>query len=251
MKNSIRTFAVGFAAIALSSEAGIASAAEISVLSTIGVQSATREIVAQFERASGHKVTVSYGLAAVLRTQYLNGEAADVVILTKPVIEDLMKQGKIVTGSNVDIARSGIGIAVKAGAPKPDISTPEALKRTLLAAKSIAYSKEGAGGTHVARVIERLGIAEDIKPKWKDAGGKAGEMLAKGEVEIGAQQIPELMAASGIDIVGPLPGDLQLFTIFTVGLDANAKEAEAAKALIKFLSGPDAAPIYKANGLAA
>jgi molybdate transport system substrate-binding protein len=219
-------------------------AAEIKVLSTVGMQPATPELFAQFEAATGHKVVVTYGLAAVLKTKFLDGAPADVLILTGPIIEDLAKQGKVVPESKKDVARSGVGVGVKAGAPKPDISTPEALKSAVLAAKSIGYSREGASGVAFAKVVERLGIADQVRAKYKDTGTKAGEMVAAGEIELAAAQIPELMA-----VVGPLPEELQTVTIFSVGLATGAQDSGAAKALIDFLAGPQAMPVYKAKGL--
>jgi len=224
-------------------------AAEIKVLSTVGMQPATPELFAQFEAATGHRVAVTYGLAAVLKTKFLEGAPADVLILTSPIIDDLAKQGKVVTESKKDVARSGVGVAVKAGAPKPDISTPEALKAAVLSAKSIGYSREGASGVAFARVLERLGIAEQVRAKYKDTGTKAGEMLAGGEIDLAAAQIPELMAVPGVEVVGPLPAELQTVTIFSVGLATEAQAPGAAKALIEFLSGPRATPVYKAKGL--
>jgi molybdate transport system substrate-binding protein len=226
-----------------------AEAAEIKVLSTVGMQPATAELIAQFERESGHKIVVAYGLAAVLKNQFLEGAPADVLILTGPIVDDLAKQGKVVPGSKVDVARSGVGIGVKAGAPRPDISTPETLKSTVLAAKSVGFSKEGASGVAFARALERLGIAEQVRAKYRDTGTKAGEMLVAGDIELGAAQVPELMAVPGVDVVGPLPAELQTVTVFSVGLAAEAKEADAAKAFIRFLTGPAAAPVYKAKGL--
>jgi len=240
---------VGLTLAALSVSA-VVEAAEIRVLSTVGVQPATPEIIAQFEGATGHRIAVTYGLAAVLKTKFLEGEPADVLILTSPIVDDLVQQGKVAPGSKVDIGRSGVGVGVKAGAPKPDISTPEALKNAVLAAKSIGYSKAGASGVVFARVLERLGIAEQVKAKYRDTGTRAGEMLASGEIELGAAQIPELMAVPGVEVVGPLPADLQTITIFSVALATEAREADAAKAFIQFLSGPRAAPVYKAKGLA-
>ena len=226
-----------------------AEAAEIKVLSTVGMQPATPELFSQFEAATGHRVVVSYGLAAVLKTKFLEGAPADVLILTAPIIEDLAKQGKVVADSKKDVARSGVGIAVKAGAPKPDISTPDTLKAAVLAAKSIGYSREGASGVAFARVLERLGIADQVKAKYKDTGTKAGEMVAAGDIELAAAQIPELMAVPGVDVVGPLPAELQTLTTFSVGLATTAQDSAAAKALIDFLAGPHAAPVYKAKGL--
>src|SRR5438046_3415241 len=160
---------------------GPAGAAEIKVLSTVGMQPATPELFAQFEAATGHRVAVTYGLAAVLKTKFLEGAPADVLILTAPIIEDLATQGKVVPETRKDVARSGVGVAVKAGAPRPDISTPEALKSAVLAARSIGYSQQGASGVAFAKVLERLGIAEQVKAKYKDTGTKAGEMVAAGE----------------------------------------------------------------------
>jgi molybdate transport system substrate-binding protein len=225
-------------------------AAEIRVLCSVGMQPATPQIIAEFERATGHTVKVTYGLAAVLKTKFLEGEPAGVLILTAPIIEDLAKQGKVAVGSKVDIARSGVGVAVKAGAPKPDIGTADALKSALLSAKSIGFSREGASGVAFARAVERLGISEQVKAKYRDTGTKAGEMVAAGEIEVAAAQIPELLAVPGVDVIGPLPVDLQTVTIFSAGLAATAKQPDAAKALIQFLAGPAAAPVYKAKGLA-
>jgi len=210
---------------------------------------ATPELIAQFERETGHKIVVTYGLAAVLKQNFLDGTAADVLLLTSPIVEDLAKQGKVVAGSKVDVARSGVGIGIKAGAPRPDISTADALKNTVLAAKSVGYSKEGASGVAFARVLERLGIAEQVRAKYKDTGTKAGEMVVAGDIELGAAQIPELMAVPGVDVVGPLPAELQTVTVFSLGLATEAKAADAARAFIQFLAGPAAAPVYKTKGL--
>lgn len=247
-RRATRGGVAGLALLALTAWTGV-EAAEIKVLSTVGMQPATPELIAQFERATGHRIAVTYGLAAVLRNKFLEGAPADVLLLTSPIIEDLAKQGKVVPGSKFDIARSGVGVGVKAGAPKPDISTPDALKSAVLAARSVGYSKEGASGVAFARVLERLGIAEQVRAKYKDTGTKAGEMVVAGEIELAAAQIPELMAVPGVDVVGPLPAELQTVTIFSVGLTADAKEADAAKAFIQFLAGPAAAAVYKAKGL--
>jgi len=242
------THAVVLALIALLTVAR-AEAADVTVLSTVGMQPATPELFAQFEAASGHRVVVTYGLAAVLKTKYLEGAPADVLILTAPIIDDLGTQGKVVPESKKDVARSGVGVAVKAGAPKPDIGTPEALKAAVLAAKSVGYSREGASGVAFAKVMERLGISEQVKGKYKDTGTKAGEMVAAGEIDLAAAQIPELMAVPGAEVVGPLPAELQTVTIFSVALATSARDSAAARALIEFLAGPRAAPVYKAKGL--
>lgn len=245
---AIRGMAMALALLALTAWSG-AEAAEIKLLSTVGMLPATPDLIAQFERETGHKIVVTYGLAAVLKQNFLDGTAADVLLLTGPIVEDLVKQGKVVAGSKVDVARSGVGIGIKAGAPRPDISTAEALKNTVLAAKSVGYSKEGASGVAFARALERLGIAEQVRAKYKDTGTKAGEMVVAGDIELGAAQIPELMAVPGVDVVGPLPAELQTVTVFSLGLATEAKAADAARAFIQFLAGPAAAPVYKAKGL--
>ena len=224
-------------------------AAEIKVLSTVGMQPATVELFKSFEAATGHKILVTYGLAAALRTSVLEGASADVLVLTSATVDDLVKGGKVVAATKTDVARSGVGVGIKAGAPKPDIGTPEALKRTLVAAKSIGYSREGASGVAFARAVERLGLAEQVAAKYKDTGTKAGEMVAAGEIELAAAQIPELMAVPGVEVIGPLPAELQTTTIFAVGLATEAKDPAAGRALIEFLAGPQASPVYKAKGL--
>ncbi len=248
MRNrALSAVAAGLAIIAAFAANVAAQAEEIKVLCTIGVKPALPDVVAEFERATGHKVSIVWGNAATLKSRYLEGEQADVAVLTAAAIDDLIKAGKV-TG-RVDLARSGMGLAVKAGAPKPDISSPEALKRTLLAAKSVGYSTQGASGIYFATVIERLGIAAEVKAKHKDTPGAVGELVAAGEAEIGVQQIPELAAVPGVEVIGPLPGDLQVITVFSAALDAKAKDNEAAKAFVKFISAPAAAAAYKAKGL--
>jgi molybdate transport system substrate-binding protein len=247
MRNRARTAAAALAMIAAFATAGAVKAEQIKVLCTIGVKPALPDLVAEFERASGHKVSIVWGNAATLKTRYLEGEQADVAVLTAAAIDDLVKAGKV-TG-RVDLARSGMGFAVKAGAPKPDISSPEALKRALLAAKSVGYSSQGASGVYFVTVIERLGIAAEVKAKHKDTAGAVGELVAAGEAEIGVQQIPELAAVPGVEVIGPFPGELQVITVFSAALDAKAQDNEAAKAFVKFISGPAAAAAYKAKGL--
>jgi molybdate transport system substrate-binding protein len=231
-------------------------AAEIKVLCTTALFTSLEELAPQFERASGHKLVMSFANAASMTKRIADGEVADVAIVAGAGVDDLIKQGKVLPASRVDIARSEIGVAVRAGAPKPDISSPEAFKRALLAAKSIAASSPtggGASGAHVAAMLMRLGIAEEVKSKMKYAaggpGGLVGSLVAKGEAEIGLQQIAELLAAPGAELVGPLPEALQGATQFSAAIAANAKEAEAGRALVKFLTTPEAAAVIKAKGL--
>jgi molybdate transport system substrate-binding protein len=227
-----------------------AEAAELKVISTIGVKMSLPDIIAEFEKTSGHKVSVNYGTAAALKTDIIEGKVTgDVSVLTAQVIDDLMKQGSLATGSRVDLAKSGTGFGVKAGAPKPDVSTPEALKKALLAAKTIGYSKLGASGTLFLQVAEKLGITNEIKGKLVETGGVVGDLIVEGKAEIGVQQVPELMAVPGVAIAGPLPGEFQVITTFSAALSAKPQQAEAAKAFIKFLGGTAAQSAFKAKGL--
>jgi molybdate transport system substrate-binding protein len=242
------TLSIGLVALAVGGT--FAHAEEIKVLSTNGVRSVTVEMLPEFERATGHKVSIAYDTANLLLGRIRAGESADLVILTRPTLDDLIKQGKVGPGGGKDLARSGVGVAVRAGLPKPDISSAEGLKRALLDAKSIAFTKTGASGMHFAKVVERLGISDQVKAKAKiPEGGSVGELVARGEAEMAVQQIPELLAVPGIQYVGPLPAELQIFTIFTAGVMTGARQPEAAKAFIDFLSTPAAARVFKAKGM--
>ena len=226
---------------------------DLVVFSTIGVRSAAESLFAQFDKAS-HKLTVIWGTAPMLVKRIEDGDSADVVVLSRAGIEALQKLGKLTAGSDVTLASSGVGIAVKAGAPKPDISTPEALKRTLLAAKSIAYSEPSAGGAsgvYFAKLLERMGIAEAMKPKTKypPAGGFSANLLITGEAELAVQQKPELLHVAGAEVIGLLPGDLNVITEFAVAMMAGCKNGEAAGVLIKSLRSSEAVAMFRAKGL--
>jgi molybdate transport system substrate-binding protein len=241
------------AAVTLACTSGVQAAA-ITVYCTIGVQSAVEEMVPKFEQATGHKLNIVFNTSAGLNKRVQDGDVVDVLIGTRGGLAALIKDGKVTAGTEVILASSGVGIAVRKGLPKPDISTPEALKQALLAAKSISYSNPAAGGAsgvHFAKVLERLGIVEEIKAKTKyaPAGGFAANLLVSGEADMAVQQGPELLSVSGIDIVGPLPGDLQAITEFAAGMPANAREPGAAKALIEFLRTPEAKAVMKSKGL--
>ena len=247
---------VRIAAIAtvLFAQVTFAAAVELKVYSTIGVQGAVEQLVSQFEKASGHKLAITWGTAAMLVKRIEGGEAADVVILTRAGIDALAKEGKVMPGSEVTLASSGIAVAVKAGAPKPDISTPEAFKQALLNAKSISYSDPtagGASGVYFAKLLERMGIADQMKAKTKypPPGGNSASLLMTGEAELAIQQKPEVMYVAGAEVVGPLPGDLNNVTVFAAGIEAESKNANAAKELINMLHSPDAAAVFRAKGL--
>jgi molybdate transport system substrate-binding protein len=228
--------------------------AELTIYSSIGVRSAAEGLFRQFEESTGHRLILAWGSAAMLLKRLASGETADVLILSRAAIDTLKREGKIAPGSDVTLASSGVAIAVKAGALKPDISTPEALKQTLLNAKSIAYSEPSAGGAsgvYFAKLLERMGIAEEMKPKTKypPPGGFSAELLLTSEAELAVQQKPELMHVAGTDIVGLLPGDLNVVTEFAAGIMTGSKNADAGSALIKMLQSPDAAVVFQSKGL--
>jgi molybdate transport system substrate-binding protein len=230
--------------------AGMTDAAEIKVIASGGFRAAYLELVPGFERVNEHKVATVFAGSVDIMKRMQAGETCDLVIMPGASVDELIKLGKVVAGSRVDLAKSGIGVAVRAGAPKPDISSGDALKRALLAANSIAYSSS-ASGVYLAGLFQRMGIAEELRPKIKQSppGVPVGELIARGEAEIGFQQISELLPVAGIDYLGPLPADIQHFTLFSSGLHIGAKEPEAAKALIDFLKGPAAAPVIKRSGM--
>jgi molybdate transport system substrate-binding protein len=229
---------------------GAANAAEIKVLSTQATEQAYRELAPQFEKASGHKLTTIFTGTLDVQKRIAAGEAYDIILMAGPAIDAFIKAGTIVPGSRIDIARSGVGVAVKAGAPKPDISTTEAVKKTLLAAKSIGYST-GPSGVYLTGLFQRLGVADAIKGKLKQTptGVFVGNIVASGEAEIGFQQVSELAHFEGVDFVGPLPADIQEITVFSAGLQVGGKEAEAAKAWLKFLTAPAHAAAFTSRGL--
>lgn len=229
---------------------GMASGAEIKVASTQATQEAYQELVAQFEKATGHKVTTFFSGTLNVSKRLATGEPFDMIIMSGPAIDEQIKLGKAVAGSRVDFASSGTGMAVRKGAPKPDISSPDAMKKTLLAAKSIGYST-GPSGVYMLSVFEKMGIADQVKGKLKQtpSGVFVGTLIATGETEVGFQQISELTHFDGIDYVGPLPGNLQRMTMFSAAIHTGAKQADAARALVRFITAPAAAPVIKKHGL--
>jgi molybdate transport system substrate-binding protein len=229
---------------------GMASAAEINVISTQATQEAYQELVAQFEKASGHKVKTFFSGTVNVQKKLADGEPYDLILMAGPAIDEQIKLGKAVAGSRVDFAKSGTGLAVRKGAAKPDISSADALKKTLLTVKSIGYST-GPSGLYMLSVFEKLGIADQVKGKLKQtpSGVFVGTLIANGDAEVGFQQISELVHFAGIDYVGPLPGDLQRMTMFSTGIHSGAKQADAARALVRLLTAPAAAPVIRKHGL--
>jgi molybdate transport system substrate-binding protein len=235
--------------------AGGSFAAEIRVMTSGGFTAAYNDLTPEFERASKHTVATAYGASQggapdSIPSRLQRGEPVDIVILAAPALDELIKQGKVVPGSRVDLVRSSIGMAVRAGAPKPDIATVEALKRTLLEAKSIAYSAS-ASGTYLANdLLPRLGIWDQIKHKVKRIESeRVGTVVARGDAEIGFQQVSELLPIAGIDYVGPLPEGAQKVTVFSAGLATGSTQPDAARALIRYFTSPEAAPTISKTGL--
>jgi len=234
----------------------VASDVEVKVLSTTAMKLVFEELAPRYQREIGHRLSVSLGPSAQLEARLDQGESADVAILTSGGARQLAAHGKLVTASLTDVARSPIGVGVRKGAPKPDISSVEAFRRAMLAARAIACSKPaggGASGAHMAQVFERLGIAEAMNAKAKYGAGGVGGLsalfVARGEADIAIQQITELMMVDGIDVVGPLPADIQSITLFTAGVPNSAGHADAGRALIDFLTAPTAKAVIKAKGL--
>lgn len=227
-----------------------AVADEIRVMSSSAFRQAYLELIPEFEKASGHKVATSFVGGVDLMKRMKAGESVDLVILAANSVDELIQHGIVVPGSRVDLAKSGVGVAVRAGAPSPDISSGDALKRALLAAKSIGYST-GASGTHLVGLFQRMGIADELKPKIRQAppGVPVGDLIARGEVEIGFQQVSELLPVAGIVYLGPLPPDMQKFTVFSAGIHVAAKAPIAARALVQFLTSPAAVPVIKKKGM--
>jgi molybdate transport system substrate-binding protein len=250
----MRKFSIAIA-FALLTTAGAANAAEIRALISTAVEAALAELLPPFERASGHTLRITYGPSGGVAKRLTDGEAADLIILNDSGLDDLIKQGKVVPG-RTDFARTGIGVAVRKGAPRPDIGTPDALKRALLNARAVAHTAPAGGGItalHLLRMFEKLGIAQEVAAKTKLAAGgpngRVSTIVASGEADLGLQQVSELMSNPGVDVVGLLPVELQQVTVYSAGITANATQAEAAKTFIRFISAPAAAPIFAAKGL--
>lgn len=235
--------------------AGTAYADEIRVMTSGGFTAAYLEVIPEFERTTQHKIVTSFGASMgnapdSIPNRLQRGEPVDVVILAASALDELIKQGKVVAGSRVDLVRSSIGMAVRAGAPRPDISSIDALTRTLLQAKSIAYSASASGVYLSTELFPRLGIADQIKNKSKRIESeRVGAVVARGEAEIGFQQISELLPVPGIDYVGPLPPEAQQVTVFSAGIAAGARSPDAARALIAFLSSSAIIPAITKSGL--
>ncbi len=247
--------ALAFGVVTTLALSSAASAAEVRVMISGGLAAAYKALVPEFERATGHKVLTAYGPSMgttmnAIPIRLERGEAADVLIMVGYALDDLAKQGKVIADSRVELVKSPIGIAVKSGAAKPDISNADAIRRMLLAAKTIAYSDSASGVYVSTEMFDKLGIREAMQGKARKIPAiPVGEIVARGDAEIGFQQISELRPVEGIDIVGPLPDELQKITLFSAGIATVSKEPDAGKALIKFLASPAARPEIVKSGM--
>jgi molybdate transport system substrate-binding protein len=244
MKTTLMMAAAGFALLTTIP----AQAAEITVLASTAVRTSLDQLAPQFEKATGNKVVMTYGPTTVLKEKIDQGAAFDVAILTTPVADSLAISGKL-DMARTPVAHSGIGVAIRKGAAKPDVSTTDSFRQTLLNAQSIGYTAGGATGPYLLSLFEKLGIAETLKPKLKLLKGGVGEAVTSGEVEMGMTQISEILPHPGAELAGPLPAETQSFTYFAAAVSTNSKNADPAKAFIKSLTGPDAATAIKAKGM--
>jgi molybdate transport system substrate-binding protein len=226
-----------------------AATTSIDVLSTLALRGVLLEIADEFRTLTGLSFTATYKSTNMILKLIAEGATADMTIITREAIDRLVGDGILVAGSTADLAQSGVGMAVRAGAPKPDISTVAALQRTLLETKSIAFTRLGASGVHFAQVIERLGIADEVRRKAQIGDAYIGEVVARGEAEMAVQQISELMPVAGIDIVGPLPDEMQKISVFAAGICRAARNPEGAAKLIAHLADPRIAPVLIRKGL--
>ena len=246
-------FAVLTAVCVVIGGAAGAAAAEIKVLTAGAFKPVVLALVPDFEKQSGHKVIVDNGTVGELQTRIEGGETFDVAVITPGVVDGLIAKGKIAAGSRLNLAGVSVGVMVKQGAPKPDVSTVDAFKRALLAAKSVAYidpASGGSSGIYIDKLLERLGIADQIRPKAKlKKGGHVADLIVSGDAELGLHQISEIVPVKGVQLVGPLPKEIQNTTIYAAGLSASANDKSAAQALIKALAGPAAAAVLKAKGM--
>lgn len=228
-----------------------ADAAEIRVICSNALKTTLEELAPAFEKATGDKLAITFGATIPLKAGIEKGAAFDLTMLGMEAVDDLIKDGKLAAATRAVLANSGAGVAVRKGAPRPDIATVEAFKNALVNAKSVAYVEQGGTGVYLKGLLARLGIADDIKPKLKllPPENPAAKAISNGEAEIGMTQISEILPYPGADLVGPFPKEIQLTSAFGAAVAANAAQPEGASALIKFLKGPQAAAVFKAKGL--
>jgi molybdate transport system substrate-binding protein len=225
-------------------------AADIQVLSTNGLKHALEKLAPQFETATKHKLTLQFAPAADMKGRIEKGESFDLTFLTSAAIDDLIKQGRLVAATRTDIAKAGAGVAIRKGAPKPDITTADAFKRTLLGARSITYVNTGATGATMRRAFEQLGIADEMKTKTRLVSGiSAAAAVAKGDADLGFSVISEILGVDGAEFAGPLPSELQIYLVFPAAVSANARSPDAAESFVRFLTTSAAAEVIRAQGM--
>ena len=226
----------------------MSDADQIKILSGGAMKSLMVEVVPLFERANGSKAEIRFALTSVLKKEIEDGAAFDVALLPRPELDALVAAGKIAAGTPTDITRSAVGLAVRAGAPKPNIGTVAALKRTLQQARTIGYS-DGPSGTYIADLMVRLGIAEEMKPKTRLTSRPVAEIVAEGEAQIGMQQIVAILPVKGAELVGPLPSELQNIIVYAAGIAAGSRQSGAARALVAFMATPEVVLMIRAKGM--
>jgi molybdate transport system substrate-binding protein len=228
-----------------------ARAAEITVLCSNGIRTVMQELVPQFEKATGHHVVITYGLAAALKRQIDAGEPFDLAILTPAFIDDGIEKGKLAKESRTELARAGMAMALRKGASKPNVATTDALKRTLLASTSIAFAKEGAAGTYFVGLIDRLGLARDLQPKLRPVatGVDVAAAVAGGDASLGIMPLSEILPVPGIEVLGPFPPDIQGYAIMVAATRRDSPRSAVAAELIRFVTSPSTLPVLKAKGM--
>jgi molybdate transport system substrate-binding protein len=232
-----------------------ASAAELKVLAAVALPGVLNEVAPAYEKASGNNVELVYGLAADLRKRILEGEASDVVVLPRAMIEDLQKQDKLISDPVTDIGSTNVALAIRAGASRPDISSVDTFKQTLMAAKSIVYAdpaKGGVSGVYFTRVLDKLGLAGELKSKTTLVpGAQAAEVVARGDAELGVAMASEIVPVNGAEMLGPLPGEFGSTFVYTAGIARGTRSLDVARTFVEFLKGPDAVSVLKAKGFEA
>ena len=229
---------------------GSATAADIAIFTTRAIATVLEKIGPEFERTTGHRLNITTDIAIRMVRRIQAGESFDFLVAAPGQIDQLIREGRILSETRTNLTRSGIGVEVRAGTPKPDISSVDAFKRALLAAKSIAYLKEGQSGVYLAGLLERLGVAEAIQSKLtRPETDTVSELVASGQIELGMVVITQILTTPGVELVGPLPPEIQSYITFTAGVSTTARNADAAKALLTFLTGPVALPVIRAQGM--
>lgn len=241
--------AMAVAVVAVLAVVAPAHPADLTVVSTNAFKTVLEELGPQFERASGHKLTMRFASTSDMKARIEKGEAFDVALLTTAAADDLIKQAKLNPATRTEVARSGVGVAIRKDAPKPDLSSADAFKRSLVKAKSITYSATGLTGSGLRKIFERFGIANEMQTKTRLASGNAAEAVARGEAELGFTQASEILHVAGADYAGPLPEEVQIYTVFAAAAASAGGDAAASSALVRFLSAPAAEPVIRAKGM--